>query len=146
MNLAVAIAHFLNCFLYSGPVTNPQGQDEVSLCKLLLFLMFFGPFFSEKLNISVIFNILTAAFLKLNHFSKISPSNPSRTATTRSVTNVGVAPTRCRATTTTSGQRSPPSPCGTSSRPSSSSTSTTTCSPTTSRPPSTLTRCRRSRC
>lgn len=30
MNLAVAIAHFLNCFLYSGPVTNPsQGQDEV---------------------------------------------------------------------------------------------------------------------
>ncbi|XP_018580277.1 clustered mitochondria protein homolog isoform X3 [Anoplophora glabripennis] len=29
MNLAVAITHFLNCFLYSGPVTNPsQGQDE----------------------------------------------------------------------------------------------------------------------
>ncbi|XP_028155522.2 clustered mitochondria protein homolog isoform X1 [Diabrotica virgifera virgifera] len=29
MNLSVAIAHFLNCFLYSGPMTNPlQGQDE----------------------------------------------------------------------------------------------------------------------
>ncbi|KAJ8919802.1 hypothetical protein NQ315_006331 [Exocentrus adspersus] len=29
MNLAVAIAHFLNCFLYSGQVANPlQGQDE----------------------------------------------------------------------------------------------------------------------
>ncbi|KAG5869510.1 hypothetical protein JTB14_008060 [Gonioctena quinquepunctata] len=29
MNLSVAIAHFLNCFLYSGTVTNPlQGQDE----------------------------------------------------------------------------------------------------------------------
>ncbi|XP_018580276.1 clustered mitochondria protein homolog isoform X2 [Anoplophora glabripennis] len=32
MNLAVAITHFLNCFLYSGPVTNPsQGQDEVGV-------------------------------------------------------------------------------------------------------------------
>ncbi|CAH1098461.1 unnamed protein product [Psylliodes chrysocephalus] len=31
MNLSVAIAHFLNCFLYSGTVVNPlQGQDEVS--------------------------------------------------------------------------------------------------------------------
>ncbi|VEN54579.1 unnamed protein product [Callosobruchus maculatus] len=30
MNLSVAIAHFLNCFLYSGAVSNPlQGQDEV---------------------------------------------------------------------------------------------------------------------
>ncbi|XP_057657964.1 clustered mitochondria protein homolog isoform X1 [Diorhabda carinulata] len=29
MNLSVAIAHFLNCFLYSGPVVNPlQGQEE----------------------------------------------------------------------------------------------------------------------
>ncbi|CAG9863368.1 unnamed protein product [Phyllotreta striolata] len=29
MNLSVAIAHFLNCFLYSGMVANPlQGQDE----------------------------------------------------------------------------------------------------------------------
>ncbi|KAJ8969721.1 hypothetical protein NQ317_006110 [Molorchus minor] len=29
MNLAVATAHFLNCFLYSGPVANPvQGQEE----------------------------------------------------------------------------------------------------------------------
>ncbi|KAJ8927906.1 hypothetical protein NQ314_019536 [Rhamnusium bicolor] len=29
MNLSVAIAHFLNCFLYSGAVVNPlQGQDE----------------------------------------------------------------------------------------------------------------------
>ncbi|CAH1961495.1 unnamed protein product [Acanthoscelides obtectus] len=29
MNLSVAIAHFLNCFLYSGTVSNPlQGQDE----------------------------------------------------------------------------------------------------------------------
>nr|XP_023018893.1 clustered mitochondria protein homolog [Leptinotarsa decemlineata] len=29
MNLSVAIAHFLNCFLFSGTITNPlQGQDE----------------------------------------------------------------------------------------------------------------------
>lgn len=31
MYLSVAIAHFLNCFLYSGNVNNPlQGTDEVS--------------------------------------------------------------------------------------------------------------------
>lgn len=31
MNLSVAIAHFLNCFLYSGTVSNPlQNVDEVS--------------------------------------------------------------------------------------------------------------------
>ena len=31
MNLSIAIAHFLNCFLYSGQVSNPiQGIDEVS--------------------------------------------------------------------------------------------------------------------
>lgn len=31
MNLSVAIAHFLNCFLYSGNVNTPlQGNDEVS--------------------------------------------------------------------------------------------------------------------
>jgi hypothetical protein len=35
MNLSIAIAHFLNCFLYSGQVPNPlQGTDEVSLYKV----------------------------------------------------------------------------------------------------------------
>lgn len=37
MNLSVAIAHFLNCFFYSGgAVTNPlQNVDEVSYFKIL---------------------------------------------------------------------------------------------------------------
>nr|CAH7748418.1 unnamed protein product [Callosobruchus chinensis] len=36
MNLSVAIAHFLNCFLYSGAVSNPlQGQDEVSFNRFI---------------------------------------------------------------------------------------------------------------
>lgn len=31
MNFSVAVAHFLNCFLYSGSTSNPlQGIDEVS--------------------------------------------------------------------------------------------------------------------
>lgn len=31
MNFSVAVAHFLNCFLYSGTISNPlQGVDEVN--------------------------------------------------------------------------------------------------------------------
>lgn len=37
MYLSVAIAHFLNCFLYSGVVNNPmQGVDEVNIRSLIL--------------------------------------------------------------------------------------------------------------
>lgn len=39
MNLSVAIAHFLNCFLYSGVVPNPlQGVEEV-ICYYMIFLI-----------------------------------------------------------------------------------------------------------
>lgn len=35
MNVSAAVAHFLNCFLYSGVVTNPlQGTEDVSTYRL----------------------------------------------------------------------------------------------------------------
>lgn len=34
MNVSAAVAHFLNCFLYSGIITNPlQGTEDVSTYK-----------------------------------------------------------------------------------------------------------------
>lgn len=41
MNLSIAIAHFLNSFLYSGPVTNPlQGVDEVRIIVILICIFY----------------------------------------------------------------------------------------------------------
>lgn len=38
MNFSVAVAHFLNCFLYSGTISNPlQGIDEVSRHKIIVY-------------------------------------------------------------------------------------------------------------
>lgn len=39
LNLAAAVSHFLNCFLYAGSVPSPQlGVDEVSQKMILLLI------------------------------------------------------------------------------------------------------------